>query len=336
MTRTLASWGIGLLLVGLAAGDGRSVRANDIGVVASIKPVHSLVAGVMQGVGAPALLVKGASSPHDYSLRPSDARALDGAQVVLWVGEGLETFLGKPLAALASDAMIVALSEAAGVELLATRAGGIWAGHEKADAEAHPGHDEGADAERAEHEDDGQAQEHGQLDLHLWLDPRNAEAMVGAIVAMLSAVDPDHAATYQSNGSDLRAQLRQLDESLSARLQPIGDRPFVVFHDAYQYLENRYGLNAVGAISVDPRRRPGAQRLQEIRHRLHELEAACVFFEPQFEPSLVDTVIEGTGASKGMLDPLGADLDPGADQYFRLMDGLAAALVDCLGTARSG
>jgi zinc transport system substrate-binding protein len=341
MLRTVTRRAIGLVLMALGSAQAGSARADESAVVASIKPVHSLVAAVMQGVGAPGLLVKGASSPHDYSLRPSDARMLAGARVVFWVGDGLETFLGKPLAALAPEATIVALSEAPGIELLAAREGGIWEEHEhgKEDAKAHPQHEEDADhAEhaakaRADHEDGA---EHGRSDMHLWLDPHNAEAMVGAIVGALSAADPDHAAAYQRNGGDLRAKLGELDESLDASLQPIGDRPFVVFHDAYQYLENRYGLNAVGSISVDPRRRPGAQRLGEIQNRLQELDAACVFAEPQFEPALVDTVIEGSSARKGVLDPLGAALPEGPGQYFLLMNGLADSLIDCLGAAKSG
>jgi zinc transport system substrate-binding protein len=325
MLRTATGGVIRILLVALGCAQAGAARADEIAVVASIKPVHALVAAVMAGVGTPGLLVKGASSPHDYSLRPSDARALDGAQVVFWVGDGLETFLGKPLAALAGDARVVALSAAPGVELLPTREGGIWEGHDQVAAEA-----EGAEAEHAD------ARAHGQLDMHVWLDPHAAAAMAHAIVAALSAADPDHAAVYQRNGGELRAQLEDLDRSLGARLEPVADRPFVVFHDAYHYLESRYGLNALGAIAVDPRRRPGARRLAEIRDRLQELDAACVFAEPQFEPALVDTVIEGTGASKGVLDPLGAALDAGPDHYFRLMDNLAAALTGCLGAARSG
>jgi zinc transport system substrate-binding protein len=351
MLRIITSRTIGLALIALGSAQPGLAGAEEIDVVASIKPVHSLVAGVMEGVGTPALLVKGASSPHDYSMRPSDARMLDGAEVVFWVGEGMETFLDKPLAALSSDATIVALSESPGIELLATREGGIWEAHEHEDeAEADHAeleeHADEADAEyeedageeeHAEHEEgDEHGREHGQFDMHVWLDPHNADAMVGAIVAALSEAAPDNAAAYQSNGSDLRAQIAELDEALSAKLQPIGDRPFVVFHDAYHYLESRYGLNPVGSISVDPKRRPGARRLGEIQHRLQELDAACVFAEPQFEPALVDTVIEGSNARKSVLDPLGAALPDGPDQYFLLMNGLAGSLVDCLGTAKSG
>jgi zinc transport system substrate-binding protein len=230
------------------------------------------------------------------------------------------------------------LSEAAGVELLPTREAGMWEPHAHEEPpEAKHAEGEHADAADAVHEDGEQhAHEHGQLDMHLWLDPANAQAMVDAIVAALSAADPDNAGAYQGNGRQLRAQLVELDRSVRSRLLPVRDRPFVVFHDAYQYLENRYGLNAAGAISVDPGRRPGARRLSEIQRRLEQLDAACVFAEPQFEPALVDTVIEGTSAKKGVLDPLGVDLDAGPDQYFLLIDRLANSLHDCLGAAKSG
>jgi zinc transport system substrate-binding protein len=291
-------------------------------VVVSIKPVHSLVAGVMQGVGEPALLLSGTGSPHDYSLRPSDARRLADADLVFWVGEGLETFLVRSLDALAGDARAVALSAAPGVTLLPARAGGVWPTH---------GHDEHQDEHAAEHEGEpGHEAEHGGHDMHLWLDPQNARAMVGAIVAALAQADPRQAALYRDNGRRIDERLVAEDARLREALAPVADRPFVVFHDAYQYFAARYGLAEVGSITVDPQRRPGARRLSAIRARLQALGAACVFAEPQFEPALVDTVIEGSSARKGVLDPLGAALAAGPDQYFALLDGLAAALVACL------
>jgi zinc transport system substrate-binding protein len=172
--------------------------------------------------------------------------------------------------------------------------------------------------------------------MHVWLDPQNAAAMVGAIAATLSAADPEHAAAYEANTTKVRADLARLDGELAAKLAPFHDRPFVVFHDAYQYFEDRYGLRAVGSITVDPQRTPGAGRLREIRAELEELDAACVFAEPQFRPALVETVVEGTGAGTGVLDPLGADLEAGSGQYAQLLRALSGSLVDCLGTPRSG
>lgn len=310
--------------------------AAESGVVASIKPVHSLAAGVMQGVGEPLLLIEGASSPHSYSLRPSEALAISQARVVLWIGEGLETSLAKSFEALSATALVVALSEAKGVHLLPARPGGLW---QEPEDEPQSPQDDGEGQRHAQPANDGDArredhaQEHGRVDLHVWLDPHNAVAMVEAIVAALSQADPANASTYRENGDQLGQRLQLLDETLKVELAAVADRPFVVFHDAYQYFEKRYGLNALGAIAVDPGRRPGARRLAAIRDRLVELNAACVFAEPQFEPALVETVIEGTRARKGVLDPLGADLAPGPDHYFQLMTGLADSLVECLGPA---
>ena len=315
-------WPYAVTLALVLGGTGlRSADAEAPRVVASIKPIHSLVAGVMQGVAEPDLLVEGAGSPHSYSLRPSKAEALSRARVVFWVGENLEAFLAKPLEALSGDADVVALSTVAEVATLPTREGGMW--------EEHADEDEHAEEQVGDHD-------HGVVDMHIWLDPHNAEAMVDAIATTLSAADSDHAAVYHANAAKIRAELGDLDGVLREKLGPVEDRPFVVFHDGYHYFEDRYGLNAVGAITVDPQRRPSAGRLREIQAKLEELDAACVFAEPQFEPALVDTVIEGTGARKGVLDPLGAGLEAGPQQYFQLLDGIADSLVACLGQARSG
>jgi zinc transport system substrate-binding protein len=316
-----------------------AAAAAEIDVVASIKPVHSLVASVMQGVGEPVLLVKGTGSEHSYSLRPSAARALEQAEVVFWVGETMETFLAKPLRALASSARVVELRQAPGLTLLPTREGGMWEAHEHGEGRAgadHGGREHAEQDEIADGDTAAAEQGHGQTDMHIWLDPANAKALAGAIATALGDADPRNAALYQANAERLRQQLDDLDRSLRERLAAVTDRPYVVFHDAYQYFEHRYGVDAVGAITINPTLRPSARRLGEIHERLEELDAACVFAEPQFEPTLVETVIEGTSAKTGVLDPLGAALDAGPDQYFQLMNGLADSLVGCLGTARSG
>ena len=221
-------------------------------VVASIKPVHSLVSGVMRGVGEPELLVKAAGSEHSYSLRPSQARALEQAEVVFLVGETMETFLIKPLQALAGDAKIIELSEVPGLTLLATREGGMWQAH----GDEHAGADADHDEERAgEGQEEGSAREtdrserepgeehaQGETDMHIWLDPRNARAITAAIATALADADPGNAALYQANAEQLRHRLDELDRSLEARLATVADRPYVVFHDAYHYFENRYGV----------------------------------------------------------------------------------------------
>jgi zinc transport system substrate-binding protein len=302
------------------------LAADPVKVVASVKPIHSLVAGVMKGVAEPGLLVKGAASPHSFNLRPSDARALNQADLVFWVGEDLETFLTKPIQSLAGKAQPVALMEESGLTLLPTREGGAWEKHEDHAHEA--GHDDHA------HEDHAHEDEHGTHDAHVWLDVDNARKMVATIATELSEHDAANAARYKANAAALTERLAALDAELKTTLAPIKDRPFVVFHDAYHYLEERYGLNAVGAITVSPDQRPSAQRLSQLRTKISSLDAACVFAEPQFEPTLVATVVatvvEKTPAERGILDPLGASLQDGPELYFMLMRGMAASLVSCL------
>jgi zinc transport system substrate-binding protein len=298
---------LALVLLNLAQAPAAQAQPR---VVASIKPVHSLVAAVMDGIGVPTLLVRGGGSPHSYALRPSEARALIEAQVVFWVGPGLEQFLRKPLAALGSGARIVRLDGARGLTLLEQRAGGLWE-----EGEEEHGHDH----------------QHGVYNPHVWLDPRNAQVLAEAIAEVLARTDPAHAAAYRANGERLSGRLAELDAELARRLAPLRGRPFLVFHDAYPYLEARYGLPAIGAISVSPERPPGARRVAALRERIRETGASCVFAEPQFQPRLVQTLLEGTGARGGTLDPLGADLPDGPELYFTLMLNLARGLTDCLG-----
>ena len=284
-------------------------------VVASIMPVHALVASVMEGVGAPDIVVRGAASPHAYALKPSEARLLDRAKIVFWIGPIYETFLDKTLKTLAGKATVVALMRSPGVALLDTREGGVW----EDDDHGH-GHGHAKDAKHADDEADG----------HLFLDPANAKAMTRSIAATLVKADAANAARYEANAARLLARIDELDGELRTILAPAREKSYLVFHDAYQYFEKRYGLEAAGSITVTPDRRPGARRLTALRKRVASAEAVCVFSEPQFEPSLVKTVVEGTKARMGVLDPLGADLAPGPDAYFTMMRNLGKAFAGCL------
>lgn len=282
-------------------------------VVVSIKPIHSLVASVMHGVGEPVLLVRGGASPHSYTMKPSDAKALSAADLVVWVGPELEGFLEKPLQANAPKATRLTLMNLKGLTLLQARKGGAWEAHDHG------------------HEQHGHADEHEELNSHIWLDPANARAIVTATADALAAKDPADAEAYRTNADRTLQALDALDAELKATLAPVKDKPFVVFHDAYQYFEARYDLSAVGSITVSPDRRPSAKRLSAIRAKIAGLNAACVFSEPQFEPTLVRTVVEGTKAKTGVLDPEGADLPEGEALYPTLMRNLAASLRGCLG-----
>lgn len=290
-------------------------------VVASIQPIHSLVTGVMEGVAEPRLLVPAGASPHGYQMRPSDAAALQDADLVVWVGEGMETFLDKPIASLADSGKALELMEAPGLTLLESREGGAW-----------DSHDDGEEAEEADAHDHEHGHDEG--DPHIWLSPANAKAIVAAVATALSEADAANAATYAGNAEKLAARLDQLQGDLSAQLQPVRGKPFIVFHDSFQYFEKAFGLDGVGSITVSPDRPPSARRLAELRQRITEHGAACVFSEPQTRTQLVATLVEGTRIGAGQLDPEGsAALPQGTEAYFALMQGNARALVDCLSKA---
>ena len=330
MRRSPLSFSLATAAFGLALSAAAPAAAEPVTVVASIKPVHSLVAGVMQGAGSPHLIVQGSASPHSTSLKPSDAAALESAAVVVWVGEGLETFLESAIDTLATRAAVVELAEVPGLRRLDYREGGPWGAHddeEEEHAHAGAGHDD-------DHEDEhGHAHGHDEIDMHLWLDPDNAKAMVAAIAEALMQADPDNAGIYLANSKIMARRLDQLSAEIEADLAAVKDIPFVVFHDAYQYLDTRFGLSNVGSVTVNPEQQPGAARLKEIHAKIAELGARCVFSEPQFEPRLVQVVIEGTAARTATLDPLGADIADGPELYFELLRRNAASLKACLGEA---
>lgn len=290
-------------------------------VVVTIKPLHSLVAQVMSGVGIPDLLVKGATSPHVFSLRPSDARALNSADLVFRISEAVEPFTVKVVRSLPRRVEVVTLQAAPGMKLLALRTGATFERH----ASAREGAREGAHGHAHARPASGQA-----LDGHIWLDPDNAWTMIGRIEQALAARYPANAAAFKANAEAAKARIQALAAELDRDLAPLADRPYIVFHDSIQYLEHRYRLNVVGSISISPEVPPSGKRLAELRRKIVSLRAVCVFAEPAFERRLVDTLIEGTSARTGTLDPEGAAIDPGPDLYFVLMRRLAAALRDCL------
>lgn len=300
-------------------------------VVVSIKPVHSLVASIMKGVGQPKLIVDGAASPHTFSLKPSNAAAIESADVIFWVGPGLEAFLEKPLDALAASATVIELEDAPGLEKLPFREGGAFEAHDHGH-EAEEAHDhDHATEDHADHDDNHHDHhDHGGFDTHLWLDPMNAKAMAGEIEKALVSADPANAAAYQANAAALMKDIDALDAELKTTVAPVKDKPFVVFHDAYQYFEHRYGVSVAGSITVSPETMPGAERVGQIHKKVKELGATCVFAEPQFEPKLVAVVTEGTPARSATLDPEAATLKPGPGLYFELMRGLASSMKNCL------
>lgn len=287
----------------------------ELRVVASIKPIHSLAAAVMEGLGTPDLLIDGAGSPHGYQLKPSQAAKLQKADFIFWIGPELETFLQKSIETIAAQAKSVPLIAAKDVQTLPPRSGGAI------DADDHQ-HEDIPD--KADHSHDGN------VDPHIWLDPENAKAFVRAIADSLAGADPDNGAIYRANADKMIARLNRMNDQIEQLVSPVRGRPFVVFHDGYQYFEHRFDIETAASITVNPELQPGAERISEIRTLLQEQHAACVFSEPQFEAKVISIVTEGTDVKTGTLDPLGADLDAGPELYPTLLLQMANAMADCL------
>ena len=338
----------------LSCGAAGSAAADDeLRVVASIKPVHSLVSAVMAGVGEPHLIIRGHASPHTFTMRPSDAAALEDADVIFMVGDTMETAFAGPVEALAGDARVVKLADTPGLVLRPIRDGGAFEEHDH-DSHGHAGMDDHDDhADEAMHRDDDHghghddhdddhghghahddhgdgADDHGPFDMHVWLDPINGWTMARAIAGALSALDPANAATYEANVDDLLHRLDHLTGEIAQDVAPVRGVPFIVFHDGYRYFEDRFGLTAAGSVVVSPERPPGARRISELRDKVQELGVVCVFDEPQFDKRLVATVTEGSDVKSGTVDPLGASIEDGPELYFTLLRNMATSFADCL------
>lgn len=328
---------ISCALVASALAAGSSQAAAELKVTVTIKPIHALVAQVMAGVGTPSLLVQGAASPHNYALKPSDAKTLNKADIFFRVSENVEPFTRKIVTALPSSVRTVTLAEAPGIDLLDVRTGETFETHDHDDDHDHhhhgehdhnkPGHDHAAHHDDHDHATNTHD---APRDGHVWLDPKNARKMIAEIARVLSEASPPDAEKFKANATRAESELEALEADLARELKPIENKPYVVFHDAYQYFERRFGLAAVGSITVSPDAQPSAKRLTEIRRKLTALAASCVFSEPQFQPKLVAAVTEGTSARAGTLDPEGALVEPGPNAYAALLRNLAAGLKSCL------
>lgn len=284
-----------------------SLAYSEVKVAASIKPIHSLVASVMKGVGTPSLIVDGSNSPHTYNLKPSDAAMLEQAQVIFWVGHELEVFLEKPIDALGKNATTVSLLDAKGISTLPLR----------------------EDENFAAHEDEGE-HHHDSADTHIWLDPENAKAILNAVSQTLSDADPNNARNYLANAQKTATDIDAMSAELKTILAPTQGQGFLVFHDAYQYFEKRFDIAASGAISIHPENAPGAATVSKLRQQIADGKIKCVFSEPQFDNKLTNLLLEGSSAKAAVLDPIGADLEAGPALYPTLMRNLATALSSCL------
>ena len=290
-------------------------------VAVDIAPVHSLVARVMQDVGAPDLIIRSGASPHDYRLRPSEAKALQDANLVIWMGKELTPWMEDAVKTLSTEAAILTLLEKDETTLLEFRESVLFEEHD---------HDDHSDKDHAETEDqDHDEHAHGAHDPHAWLSPKNAKIWLNLIAAQLSTADPDNASTYFVNAAAAVTEIDTLMADVSTMLDPIRGNSFIVFHDAYQYFETVFEFPASGAISLGDATDPSPARIARVQDRIQEQKIQCVLAEPQFKKGLVVTVLEGTDAKTSIIDPLGVALEPGPALYPQLIRNMAKTLVDC-------
>ena len=302
-----------------------SVMADVPNVAADIAPVHSLVSRVMDGIGAPKLVVQSGASPHGYRLRPSEAKALQDADLVFWMGEELTPWLDGALKTLASKASITTLMDQEGVILHDFRESVLFEAHDHSDHNDEKDHDDHDDDKDHDDHDD-----HGGHDPHSWLSPENAKLWLNIIASKLSVSDPENAATYFMNAAAGQTEIEEMITEVSATLKPVQGGKFVVFHDAYQYFENDFDFYASGAISLSDASDPSPARVAKIQKRIRDEGIQCVLAEPQFKRGLVATVLEGSEATASVIDPLGADLKTGPKLYTQLIINMAKTLRNCL------
>jgi zinc transport system substrate-binding protein len=313
------------------------VPANaDIKVVASIKPIHSLASYLMNGVAKPDLIVDGYASPHGFAMKPSHAKMLQNADLIFWVGEDVENFLEKPLGSIAKKAEKIELMQIKGLQVLKFRERNIFDDH---DDHGHDDHDKKEDhdshAKKEDHDDHGKKEDHddherhahGEFDPHIWLDPINAKVILNEMVEHLIENDPKNEAKYKSN---LDEALKDIDKlTIDVMTELSNSVSSIVFHDAYQYFEKRFNVNILGAFTVNTDVMPGAEQLAEIREIIEHDKVACVFSEPQFNPDIIKAVAKDMNIKTGVIDPLGATLNPGKDLYFSLIKNMSASFKGC-------
>ncbi|VVM61333.1 High-affinity zinc uptake system protein ZnuA [Pseudomonas fluorescens] len=280
----------------------------EVKVLTSIKPLQLIAAAVQDGVAIPEVLLPPGASPHNYALRPSDVRKVQSVDLLYWIGPDMEGFLPRVLNG--RTLPNVAVQDLPGMKL-------------RHFAEDNHTHAEEAD----EHDHDHRP---GSLDAHLWLSPVNARVIATKMAADLSAADPANAARYQSNLKAFDERLDALDARLKKRLADVQGKPYFVFHEAFDYFEDAYGLKHVGVFSVAAEVQPGAQHVAAMRARLQEVGKTCVFSEPPLRPRLAETLVAGLPVKLAELDALGGYTPATSQGYEQVLEKLGNDLAGCL------
>ena len=300
----------------------------EIKVVTTIKPIHSLVSGVMDGVSNPTLIIEGSNSPHNFSLKPSHAKILEEADIVFWIGEDIESFMEKPLNSLAKNAVQISFMDLKSIKKLKFREMNDHDddGHKDDDHDDH-GHDDHHGHEDEDDDSSHDGHNHGEFDAHIWLDPVNAKVMISEIAHELSELDPSNKSNYEKNAEKMISSLDDLIDRVSTIVP--NNPSFIVFHDAYQYFENRFNIKSAGALTLNPEVLPGAKQIAEIQELIEHDNVKCIFSEPQYNPKIIEMLSADMKVSTSVLDPLGADINAGPKMYNNLILQIANSLKDC-------
>ena len=306
----------------------------EIKVVTTIQPLHSLISNVMGNKGKLDLILEGTASPHSFTLKPSHAKMLENADAIFWIDKDLESFLEKPLKSIPKKAKVIHLMDISGLEIHKFREKNIYGGHDDHDKhghkeDKHDDHDKHGHKEdkHDDHDKHGHAHAHGEFDVHIWLDPNNAKVIVKEVANQLATLDSKNSDFYKMNANNtvnkLDNLINKIDKSINKKAS------FVTFHDAYQYFEKRFGVEALGALTINTDIQPGAKQIEEIQHLVEDKNIKCIFSEPQFNPKLINMIAKSTGAKTGILDPLGSSYKPGQNLYFNLINDLYQNINKC-------
>ena len=308
------------------------------GVISTIQPINSLVSAVIGNTGKSITIIPPEQSPHDFKLKPSDVKVLQNSNVIFYVSNHLENSITKVFKNLPKNIKLINLMEESGVNHLAIRDNDAWERHD------HHGHDDHDDHDKhgKKHDDHDDHDKHGKKhddhddhekedDVHVWLSPDNAIKIVQKVNKVLSLYFPENSKIYNDNTTKFIDKIRDLKMELVKELSPIKNKPYIVFHDAYQYFEKTFELNAVGSVALEGDIASSPKQISLIKDKIVKSKALCVFQEPQFDSKLVKIVVEGTDAKIGTLDPLGVNISENKDFYLQLITNMAKSLKECLG-----
>lgn len=298
-------------------------------VVVTIKPIHSLVAAVMEGIGTPELMIQDNTSPHSHAIKPSEADMLSKAEVIVWVGAIYETGLKNRLENLDQNKIIIDLSKAKQVRLYPIRQGGFW-GTGACSHVCEPCEEDEPDSCCPHHSKDHPHHEPLSQDGHIWLAPNNAKAIVAQITETLASLDPQHAPDYLANSKKVIDRLNDLEREITKVVRPIKDKPYMMVHDFSQYFDRYFGTNGVGTVLDASHSEPTPKFLRTVESKLENGSAKCLIVEPQFNLKVTQMLIDDTGIPTREIDYLGGDLEKGPNCYFEIMRRVANSLRECL------